>query len=230
MLYELLRLHLRLDRRLDEYKTKFEIFKNNIYGVDIDPIAIEISKLRSFLSLIVDQEYNDKKINGGIDPLPNLEFKFVCANTLISPSLINSLFDDSLIFFNKLNKIKEQYFKANLSQRLNLEQEWKNATIIHPTDGEKIITLKSYKPFDSNNSAQFYYPILMHDVEDNFDIVIGNPPYIQLQKNNGQLANLYQNSGFKTFERSGDIYCLFYEKGINLLKKEGILAYITSNK
>jgi len=93
MMYELLRLNLRLDRRLDEYRTKFEIFKNNIYGVDIDPIAIEISRLRSFLSLVVDQEYNDKKINGGIESLPNLEFKFVCANTLVELSAEEGLYD-----------------------------------------------------------------------------------------------------------------------------------------
>jgi len=60
--------------------------------------------------------------------------------------------------------------------------------------------------------------------------VIGNPPYIQLQKNHGELANLYKNCGFETLERTGDIYCLFYEKGLQLLKSGGILCFITSNK
>src|SRR5690606_662340 len=62
-----------------------------------------------------------------------------------------------------------------------------------------------------------------------FDVMIGNPPYIQLQKM-GKEADILQEAGFETFARTGDIYCLFYEKGIDLLKKnEGVLSYITSN-
>ena len=63
-----------------------------------------------------------------------------------------------------------------------------------------------------------------------FDIVIGNPPYIQLQKNGGRLGKLYKNKGFETFSGRGDIYVLFYEKGIKILKENGILTFITSNK
>ena len=63
-----------------------------------------------------------------------------------------------------------------------------------------------------------------------FDIVIANPPYIQLQKNKGKLANELVEQNFKTFERTGDIYCLFYEQGLNILRDNGVLTYITSNK
>jgi hypothetical protein len=63
-----------------------------------------------------------------------------------------------------------------------------------------------------------------------FDIVIGNPPYIQLQKDGGKLANVYEPCGFETFEKTGDIYSLFYEKGYDILKPHGHLIYITSNK
>lgn len=63
-----------------------------------------------------------------------------------------------------------------------------------------------------------------------FDVVIGNPPYLQLQNDSGKLANIYINKGFETFERTGDIYSLFYERGIKLLKKDGNLCFITSNK
>ena len=63
-----------------------------------------------------------------------------------------------------------------------------------------------------------------------FDIMIGNPPYIQLQRDGGILADMYVDSGFETFQRTGDIYALFYEKGIQLLKNGGCLTFITSNK
>ena len=63
-----------------------------------------------------------------------------------------------------------------------------------------------------------------------FDIVIGNPPYIQLQADGGKLGDLYKDSGFITYTRTGDIYSLFYEQGWNLLCKGGHLCFITSNK
>lgn len=62
-----------------------------------------------------------------------------------------------------------------------------------------------------------------------FDCIIGNPPFIQLQSNGGRLANLYENCKYTTFARKGDIYCLFYERGWQLLKPNGYLCFITSN-
>ncbi len=61
-------------------------------------------------------------------------------------------------------------------------------------------------------------------------MVIGNPPYIQLQTDKGKLANLYKNSNYYSFTKTGDIYCLFYEKANQLLNQKGIVCYITSNK
>ena len=63
-----------------------------------------------------------------------------------------------------------------------------------------------------------------------FDLIIGNPPYIQLKNNKGYLANLYEKENYKTFDRMGDIYALFYEKSKQLLKLNGFVCLITSNK
>lgn len=68
------------------------------------------------------------------------------------------------------------------------------------------------------------------NVTPGFDIVIGNPPYVQLQKNGGELAKLFENQGYQTYTKTGDIYTLFYEKGFSLLKPFGNLILITSNK
>ena len=91
--------------------------------------------------------------------------------------------------------------------------------------------LASWNPYDQNTVSRFFDPEWMFGLSDNpFDIVIGNPPYIQLQNNSGELAILYADCGYKTYARTGDIYCLFYERGWQLLKDGGHLCYITSNK
>ena len=63
-----------------------------------------------------------------------------------------------------------------------------------------------------------------------FDIVIGNPPYISLQNEGGSVGKPYEKADFSSFDRRGDIYCLFYEKGMQLLSPGGTLCFITSNK
>lgn len=84
------------------------------------------------------------------------------------------------------------------------------------------------------SSADFFDLYWMYGIEDGFDIVIGNPPYVQLQdkkKLSSQMQKTLENIGYKTFLKTGDLYCLFYERGLELSKKStGILAYITSNK
>ena len=83
------------DNAIDDIETAFErnelnygrklyLIENCIYGVDIQPIATQIAKLRFFISLIVDQQIDDSRKNHGVRPLPNLETKFVAANTLLS--------------------------------------------------------------------------------------------------------------------------------------------------
>lgn len=82
------------------------------------------------------------------------------------------------------------------------------------------------------NDQFFLWHIYFKDVFDKggFDIVIGNPPYISLQANDGLLADIYHNKGYLTFNGTGDIYSLFYEQGYRLLKTKGHLCFITSNK
>jgi len=93
--------------------------------------------------------------------------------------------------------------------------------------------LANWDPYDQNASASFFDPKWMFGLSTGFDIVLGNPPYIQLQKSyhqNSIYADLYKDQNYKAFDREGDIYCLFYEQGVELLREGGLLAYITSNK
>ena len=90
--------------------------------------------------------------------------------------------------------------------------------------------LSEWNPYDQNAVSSFFDPEWMFGVSDGFDLVIGNPPYIQLQSNGGKLGKLYEKSGYCSFDSKGDVYCLFYERGWQLLKRDGHLCFITSNK
>ena len=85
--------------------------------------------------------------------------------------------------------------------------------------------------YDQNTSATFSDPEWMFNVTDGFDIVIGNPPYIQLQSLKGNpIQQVYRNQSYNTYAAYGDLYCLFYERGTQLVAQNGHLCYITSNQ
>ena len=124
----------------------------------------------------------------------------------------------------KGNEIKKRR-DAAASEVENLKNSSRKERLL--TDLKRLV---AWNPFAFNVAESFLDPEWMFGVKDGFDIVIGNPPYIQLQANGGFLAKLYENKGFETFHRMGDIYCLFYERGHKLLSKNGILCFITSDK
>ncbi|CAG7914794.1 Modification methylase PaeR7I [Mammaliicoccus sciuri] len=232
MMQQLLKTYERIEKRFDSYKLKLSIIENNIFGVDIQPMAVEISRLRAWLSVIVDQaDKND------IQPLPNLEFKFIAANSLISLSEEeDSLFSDPETDIT-LENLRNKYFGAKKPHTKKMYQDkYYEITIGKPDmfDDKRRLQLKSFDPFKNKLSADFFDPHIMFGITDGFDAVIGNPPYIHFQKMNKSLRGFYKkeskNLGFDTYAARGDIYTLFYEKGVQLLGKGGILAYITSNK
>jgi len=226
------------------YDLKLSIIENCLYGSDIQSIAAQITKLRFFISLICDCEKDASKPNFGIPTLPNLETKFVSANSLIAKkkkALQGNLFENPEIEPTKveLQQIRHKHFSAksaSTKHRLREKDQVlreKLAKLLSDDDNfapEDAKQLAAWNPYDQNAVSPFFDPEWMFGVSDGFDIVIGNPPYIQLQNNGGELAKLYEDCGYSTFARTGDIYCLFYERGWQLLKKDGHLCYITSNK
>ena len=228
------------------YDLKLHLIENCIYGVDIQNIASQISKLRFFISLIVEQKEsnNDAENNYGVHTLPNLETKFITANTLISirekKDSYGSLFDIAISEIREaLIEIRKSHFYAkNPYQKKQLREQDEALREVLAQKLEEFGQASSdnakefvhWNPYDQNASASFFDPEWMFGISDGFDIIIGNPPYVQLQNNGGKLAKLYEGQGFKTFARTGDIYCLFYEKAYQLLKQGGICNFITSNK
>ncbi|HOV54332.1 MAG: class I SAM-dependent DNA methyltransferase [Thermotogaceae bacterium] len=215
MIHEITRLRKLLSmytrKYVRQYDLKRYIIENSIYGVDVDPGAVEICKLRAWLYMIVDEDGTDK-----IEPLPNLDYKIVHGDALLNVE--KNLFNMGL--FKELEGLKYLYFnEIDLSKK----QEYR-------TEIERLI----YEITNGRREFDFevYFSEVFHQ-KGGFDIVIGNPPYIQLQKPiDGRLkyADLYKNEGYELFDRTGDIYCLFFERGMKILKDNGHLVYITSNK
>ena len=236
--------------RYDRAEIKKSIIQNNIYGVDIEKGAVDIARLRFWLSIVVDEETPS--------PLPNLDYKIMQGNSLIESFMgvdlskltyekghkkdkgEITLFDDEK---NRLQKRVFQLLKAYYScsdhdRKVKLQQEISD-TINKQLEAQAYdpVILEQLKKINlAENNKFFLWHTWFSDVfnrnddKNGFDIVIGNPPYIQLQNNGGELAKLYEDCRFQTFAKTGDIYCLFYEKGWQLLCQQGHLCFITSNK
>lgn len=230
-----------------DYGRKLYLIENCIYGADKEPIAIQISKLRFFISLVCDQKtHNDKTRNLGIRPLPNLETKFVVANTLLGLNLPKnrSLFENPEIakLEMELERVRHRYFSAQTRKdKLALQKKDRDLTetIIKRLKqdsfgNEDVYRRIDWNPYDHHNAVDFFDPGKMFGpgLEDGFDVVIGNPPYVQIQKFSAAQKAVWANQEpkFKTYAATADIYCLFYERGVRLLKDGGQLSYITSNK
>ena len=274
-------------------EVKKHIIQQNIYGVDIEHGAVDIARLRFWLSLIVEEE--------NPHALPNLDYKIVEGNSLITTfdgqyvNLSTNVSDfrrSSLFNIRPEKKVlqaeQKRFFTlcgdekycseiAIKNHILNIiwyqldyeKRSWQDATIEQGSlfgsienesrkkndaqvveftaERQEVLTKCEFlidllkdesKPLKERASITipfFEWETVFSEVfEDEnkkgFDIVIGNPPYIQLQNNGGELAQIYENRGYETLARTGDIYCLFYERGWQILKQGGHVCFITSNK
>ena len=230
----------------DDYGRKLYLIENCLYGVDIQPIAIQISRLRFFISLICDQKTNRNKArNHGVKPLPNLETRFVVADTLIrlgEPAQMELFQSPKVVRIEKeLQKIRHDYFAAQRRQQKlalqrrdrTLRDELANELVQKSfANQETSQKLAEWNPYDAHIAADFFEPLWMfdHSIAGGFDVVIGNPPYIQIQKFPRAQKDIWVAQKYQTYAARGDIYCLFYERGAQMLREGGYLCYITSNK
>ncbi len=234
------------ENNTDDYGRKLYLIENCLYGVDIQPIAIQLTKLRFFISLICDQKTNRNKAqNHGVRPLPNLETKFVAADTLIKlpKDTQMELFKSPKVekIEQQLQRIRHDYFSVQKRQqklalqrkdrelRQKLAEELVQSSFANQ---ETSLKLARWDPYDSRTVADFFEPIWMFDrsIAEGFDIVIGNPPYIQIQKFPKAQKEIWLRQEYETYAATADIYCLFYERGAQLLREGGHLCYISSNK
>ena len=224
-----------------EYKIKRNFIENSIYGVDIDSSAIEIAKLRLWLSLIIDEKSFET-----IEPLPNLDYKILQGNSLIQKyknfdfenDKKNELFvdDDFENLKKELISIQHEYFNTSSRKKSKKLQEELN---------NKINNLISIKTNTKNNNQNFlsliedknffFWRIFFIDVFENggFDIVIGNPPYVfarsSVSKGFSNEDKKHYEENYKLSEYQLNTYSLFIELGSKILKENGVLSFIIPN-
>jgi tRNA1(Val) A37 N6-methylase TrmN6 len=232
-----------------DYARKLFLIENCIYGVDIQQIAVQIAKLRFFISLIAEQKVDDNKPNRNILSMPNLETKFVAANTLIGlekpqgqlsimdldPELEKKEYTLKLLR-HKIFFTRRYHEKKTLKQQEKvLRQELKDLLIrsdFPPAVAEQVT---SWNPFDPLHSSPFFDVETMFGFTGGFDVVIGNPPYISYYSNRGNILShelrkyyLRIYEGVKKINDRINSMNLMVEKGIKLLDSGGHLSFITN--
>ena len=275
--------------RESDFGRKLYLIQNSIFGVDIQSIACQIAKLRFFISLTIEQTPNKNSANFGIKPLPNLETRFVAANTLIGVQTEYQLFvvDDIIQpMRNEIESIREKYFMANsrkqkqryigqenkirngLERALSDQQlEWaeqqrrridQKIAKIPKEKGrkqlreqlqkdyerlekelnsrlEKIRRIARWDPYDQNASADFFDPEWMFGAKNGFDVVIGNPPYIEARNSllpdsqKTAYGNQVNSDWGESLPRGSDLLIYFYACSAKLLNNFGNGCFITQN-
>ena len=239
------------DANRPDYARKLYLIDKCLFGVDIQPIAVQIAKLRFFISLVVSQKIDRDKDNANITALPNLETKLVAANSLIPierPEQAD-LFRNPAIEAKEaeLRRMNERYFSARTMKtkrvrrtditrlRDELSDLLRSDRGLPEADARK---MAAWDPFDQNASAKFFDPEWMFGLSTNFDLVIGNPPYVRHESIRDQKAAFERHYGGKdakgnplgAYASTADLFVYFIQRGIKLLNPGGAFAYITSSK
>ena len=234
----------------DRTEIKKSIIQNNIYGVDIEKGAVDIARLRFWLSIVVDEETPS--------PLPNLDYKIMQGNSLIESFMgvdlskltyekeykkdkgEISLFDDEK---NRLQKtvshlLSSYYSCSDHDRKVKLQQEISDTI-------NKQLEAQAYNPeilrelgainLAENNKFFLWHTwfsdVFSRDDKEGFDIVIGNPPYITYRgKEKNSISDSELNNLIATYTHSAEYkvnsYALFTEAGINLCNNRGTISYI----
>lgn len=234
--------------RESDFGRKLYLIQNGIYGVDIQPIATQIARLRFFISLAIDQEpTGDADDNYGVKPLPNLETRFVAADSLLGiaqpaqPVLTqaNNIAD----LHEEIRANRERHFHAKTRQQ---KQGYRNedkrlrgelATALEEVGftADSARQIADWDPYDQNASAGWFDAEYMFGVAEGFDVVIGNPPYVESRNSllsaemkDAYLSQVVTDWG-ETLPRGSDLLMYFFARTPTFLHHSGSGYLIAQN-
>lgn len=196
------------------YHFKRHAIQSCLYGVDIDVGAVEIAKLRLWLSLVVDEE--DVK---QIKPLPNLDYKMLTGNSLVG-------FPFKSQKLGEIERLKARYFE---------EPDHARNAILKQDIDRKLAECFASSKRSLGYEVNFDFGILFSEVIESrggFDVVVANPPYIDsetMTKESPELREIIQAT-YSLTKGNWDIYIAFYEKGFTILSRQGVISFITPDK
>lgn len=229
---------------ISEIGLKKLILNNNIYGVDLNANATEIAKLRMWLWIVDSYRVNVT------EALPNVDYNVRSGDSLLGYITFKEM--ETMTITIDDYTAEQKSVKEILKDRTDLVAKYKSSSGQKAKEyAVKIDNLSikldgrlsnSYYQNHANSIEctltdflilrPFHWGLAFPEVfeQGGFDVIVGNPPYIQLQTMDGLAPKYYADCGFETYDKMGDIFCLFYERSEKLLKEGGILSYITSNK
>ena len=222
-----------------DYGRKLYLIQNSIYGLDIQPIATQIAKLRFFISLAIEQQpTSDPEENYGIQPLPNLETRFVAADSLLGLDLpLEPTFGDHVVMAlqQQLAANRERHFHAaNRSEKLNFRRQdaelrRRLADALRDADfsADAASKIAQWDPYDQNIRANWFDPEWMFGINDGFDVVIGNPPYAQVRKGTYSAESFPYSEGKDPGKQN--LYKLFVELSYNMCGVGGVGTMIVQS-
>ena len=243
---ELLEISETFERYSGDFGRKLYLIQNSIFGVDIQPIACQIAKLRFFISLAIEQKADETADNFGIKPLPNLETRFVAANALLNLDEPTQLTLGQTGAVNQLerelNENRERHFHATTRQQ-KLEYRRRDARLRKKLAAELQSSLSAaaanqvaqWDPYDQNADADWFDAEYMFGIADGFDVVIGNPPYIESRNSllsdalKDSYGNQVRTDWGETLPRGSDLLIYFYPRSVKLLHDLGCGCLITQN-
>ena len=240
---ELLDISEAFSRYSGDFGRKLYLIQNSIYGVDIQPIACQIARLRFFISLAIEQEHDASADNIGITPLPNLDTRIVAASTLLGLTEDQRVFPGDRVhdIEERLAANRERHFHARTRPEklecIKTDQvlRMQLATALREAGFSERVAMKiaEWDPYDQNASADWFEPEYMFGVRNGFDIVIGNPPYVRADfpddRHRDLRKRIMASEQYETLWEKWDLFVPFIEKGFRLLRRGGAIAYIVSD-
>jgi hypothetical protein len=233
------------------FNEKRRIIENCLFGVDLNPNSVNICRLRLWIELLKNAYYTKESGYKQLQTLPNIDINIKVGDSLLSkyPVQNGHVVLDFLQKEDKADKknglaakLKEyrknvQDYKAGGTsynkQQLRLNIAGLKSQLKEPPSIDLFGNVVKNNDIDFSNSLEwmFEFPEILDDEGrfTGFDAIIGNPPYVQLQSNNGLLGNLYEQRNYNTFFKQGDLYCLFIERAHSLLRNNGEFGFIVPN-